>query len=421
MKEIHQFLAEMAESSSSNAKKSVLSKWSKNRVITHLLKYTYDPYKQYGLKSKQLKNRPDLHSQECIDNIWSVLDLLADRSYTGHSAIAMVNGYMKTFCSDEDKEVIYKILDRNLEVRAGIKLINKCIPGCIPTFNVALAEKFDDKYFDVADDWYASRKLDGVRCIIRKENGSIKAFSRKGKEFQTLDNLLLEVSHFEGDWVMDGEVCIVDKNGAEDFQGIMKEIRRKNHTIDNPKYYIFDMLTLEEFDTGTSTRTFAERCKELPKFRGNYFTALGQYPLDSVEELQSMNAAAEANGWEGIMLRKNVAYQGKRSRDILKCKKMHDAEYTITGVIMDEHRVVRDGKEVTIPMLSAATIEHKGHLVKVGSGWSQEERIKYHANPQLIIGQQMTVQYFEESQDKNGEWSLRFPVKKIIHFGGRQV
>ena len=75
MKEIHQFLAEMAESSSSNAKKSVLSKWSKNRVITHLLKYTYDPYKQYGLKSKQLKNRPDLHSQESITSglFWTCL------------------------------------------------------------------------------------------------------------------------------------------------------------------------------------------------------------------------------------------------------------------------------------------------------------------------------------------------------------
>ena len=33
----------------------------------------------------------------------------------------------------------------------------------------------------------------------------------------------------------------------------MKEIKRKDHTIENPKYKIFDYLTLEEFDTQTST------------------------------------------------------------------------------------------------------------------------------------------------------------------------
>ena len=29
-------------------------------------------------------------------------------------------------------------------------------------------------------------------------------------------------------------------NGVEDFQGIMKEIKRKDHTIKNPKYKVFD-------------------------------------------------------------------------------------------------------------------------------------------------------------------------------------
>jgi ATP-dependent DNA ligase len=42
--------------------------------------------------------------------------------------------------------------------------------------------------------------------------------------------------------VFDGEVCIVDENGVEDFQGIMKEIKRKDHTIKNPKYKVFDYL-----------------------------------------------------------------------------------------------------------------------------------------------------------------------------------
>ena len=42
----------------------------------------------------------------------------------------------------------------------------------------------------------------------------------------------------------------VDDNGDEDFQSVIKEIRRKDHTIKNPKFKVFDILTLDEFDSG---------------------------------------------------------------------------------------------------------------------------------------------------------------------------
>jgi len=43
------------------------------------------------------------------------------------------------------------------------------------------------------------------------------------------------------DIVLDGEVCLMN-NGKEDFKGIMKEIRRKDHTIQNLQRV--DTLTL---------------------------------------------------------------------------------------------------------------------------------------------------------------------------------
>ena len=52
----------------------------------------------------------------------------------------------------------------------------------------------------------------------------------------------------EGDWVLDGEVCIVDDNGKESFHGLMSEITRKNHTIANPKFKWFDIVTLADFE-----------------------------------------------------------------------------------------------------------------------------------------------------------------------------
>ena len=47
-------------------------------------------------------------------------------------------------------------------------MINKAIPGLIPTFDVALAKAYDEKTqkkVNWQDGWFVSRKLDGVRCL----------------------------------------------------------------------------------------------------------------------------------------------------------------------------------------------------------------------------------------------------------------
>ena len=42
-------------------------------------------------------------------------------------------------------------------------------------------------------------------------------------------------------------------------------------------------------------------------------------------------------------------------------------------------------------------------------------------NPNLIIGKTITVQYFEESKNQQGELSLRFPTVKHVYENGRNV
>ena len=63
------------------------------------------------------------------------------------------------------------------------------------------------------------------------------------------------------------------------------------------------------------------------------------------EGLQFWSKKADEYGWEGVMLRKNTTYKGKRSKDLLKVKTFHDAEYTVEGVEMGPFRYVKDGAE----------------------------------------------------------------------------
>lgn len=421
---LERFVLQMKSTSSLLDKKKIIDSISDDEFIKNVLFYTYNDNLKYYVTSKNCKKQMMLCDENDIhDTIFDLLDDLNSRTYTGHDAIAMVNNFVSRH--QHHGQLIFSILDRNLEIRASESVINKVIPGLIPTFEVALATKYEPRFCDFeTEEWLASRKLDGVRCIIRKEHESVKAYSRQGNELTTIQNVLDDVALIPGNFVLDGEICLMDDKGNESFKGLMKQIKKKNHQIDNPKYVIFDYLTLEEFDTKEGTTVLEDRYINLQGCdldSTNTLSLLEQHPIESHDHLNEIILAADDEGFEGVMVRKNAGYEGKRSKNLLKCKKFHDAEYKVVSCDFEQHRIIKEGKEVLVPMLAQAYITHKGHEVAIGSGWSQEQRIKYEANPQELIGKTITVQYFEETTNKKGETSLRFPTVKHVYEQGRDV
>lgn len=414
------FVEQSNATNSNSDKLAVIEKYKNQPDLLKVLQYTYDTFKQYGVTSANCKKRSDL----CLpftpySSIFELLDALASRELTGHDAIETVNGFVEENKTYED--VIWNIIDRNLKTRSTVSMINKVIPGLIPTFDVALAKAYDEKTqkkVNWKDGWFVSRKLDGVRCLtVIDMFGEVKFFSRQGKEFLTLDNLKMDIKALGlTNTVFDGEVCIVDENMDEDFAGIIKEIKRKDHTIETPYYYIFDMLDLEDFNDKTSKDNFANRLVNLRN------TVEETRMVGILEQLECndiifdlMMEKSKKGGWEGLMLRKNSTYKGKRSDEILKVKQMFDDEYVVVDLENDYHRVIVDGQEIEEMMLKNVIIEHKGNRVQVGSGFSHEQRRHFYENPDEILGKQITVQYFEETTNKNGTHSLRFPVIKAVY------
>jgi len=426
--ELRKFVNEMRSTSSLNEKKQIIETYKQNTFIMQIVEYTYNPYKKYHVTSKNCKKLNHLFTESPPVTIFKLLDQLNNRTFTGHDAIKMVNGFIKKHESYMD--LIFGILDKNIEIRANASVFNKIIPNLIPTFDVALAVKYEEKFCDFeTEEWFASRKLDGVRCIVRKEAGVVRAFSRVGNEFTTLQQVLIVVENLSFDnFVLDGEICLLDDKGNDDFQGIMKQIKRKDHTIQKPQFIVFDYLTLQEFDSKKSQRFFSERheslnilLKDLTDNCSNFLKILEQRKIGSTKELVEMNMWAEDSGYEGVMLRKNVGYEGKRSKHLLKCKKFSDAEYVVQLVVSDNMRFIEAGKDIERETLSHVIIIHKGHEVRVGSGFSKQQREKYHHYPELLLGKTITVQYFEETLNQEGGVSLRFPTVKHIFENGRNV
>lgn len=413
---IENFIEEMRATSSSTDKVQIIKDASS--FIHKTLEYTYNPFKQFYVTSKTCIKNSHLKERHSLD-LFEVLDKLMNREVTGHDAIKLVNGL--------EDESIYKIIDKNLDIRAGDKVINKAIPNLIPTFSVALAKEYDGKCDWQNDNWWASRKLDGVRCLaVVNYEGKCTLYSRMGKELTTL-NKVKEAIEATGiiNTVFDGEICLIDENGNEDFQGVMKQLRRKDHQIENPAYMIFDMIHKPNFDNQKGGPILSERLSALRGFLHGRFNTTNilrytsQFRITDGRHFDKWGQIATDNKWEGFMLRKDVSYEGKRTKNLLKVKKFYDAEYVVVDYDNDDHEVVRDGRSETIKMLAQVWIEHKGHRVKVGSGWSQEQRLQYMDGS--IVGKVITVQYFEETKNDKGGISLRFPTVKVVHGDKREV
>ena len=422
--DINNFLASMNNSTSTLSKIDTIKNACEN--VHKVLKYTYDPMIQFGVSSKNVIKRNDLVSEVADNDLYELLDNLKNKIYTGHNALSKVNKFI--FDNPEYKELLYLILDKDLKVRASSKIINKAVPNLITEFSVALAENYNEKNVKKISfdrQWYVSRKLDGVRCIIIvDENGNTSSYSRAGKQFNTLGLIEDEIRSLNlKSVVFDGEICKYSENDKDDFQSIMKEIRRKNHTIENATYHIFDFLQLNDFNQKSSESYFNQRLYNLKSLlfnkQMNTLNILEQTCIKSLNDLKAFiddfKSDSTRNHWEGLIVRKDERYKGKRSRDILKVKTFFDAEYTVKSVLFGPFRYVNNGVEVEEEMLSAVVIEHKNNLVQVGSGFSIDQRKLYFTYPEDIIDHVITVQYFEETKNQLGENSLRFPVVKAIH------
>ena len=422
-KRIKEMITEVNSTNKTNEKKIILAKYDDLKKV---LLYVYDDDKVFSVTSKNYlkfeKNKKKIKKDVNINhNLFSLLDDLINRKITGDTALLHLYHYINK--NIEYKKYILNIIDKSLKIRLNTSVINKIFPGLIPVFQPVLANKYDPKRLEKSkNDWYISRKLDGVRCLILIEPKikSVKFFSRKGKEFHTLlilkNEILQNIGLFKESVILDGEVVSMI-NGIEDFTGIMKEIKKKNHIMANPKYFIFDMLKKEDFFNLKSEEIYSERLQKL-KIINIFFVFLEvlEQKKYTDNDFSQLIKKSEKNNWEGLMLREDVKYEGKRTNSLLKYKKMLDDEYKVVEIIKGPWREIsKETKlEETIETLVAVVINYNN--TKVGSGFSLKERKEFYKNPEKIIGKIITVQYFEKTKD-----SLRFPVFKYLHGKNRDI
>jgi len=430
---IIEILNQVGSTSKGSEKEAILAKHKDNKILQQVFFYTYSTFHTFGVKKI---NCTPVASGLSIDNDWPVaqrlLDRLIKRQISGNAAQDAIESVLAVFDVDS-QDIIRRIIDRDLMVGATDTIMNRLVPNLVPTFDVVLAKQYDESTMKNVTfgtgDWYISRKLDGLRCVVIVQGSNATAYSRQGKVFETIDkvknDLIKLCKGINHSVVFDGELCIVDKDGNENFTEIIKEYKKKDHQIDKPLYQIFDFMTEDEFFEKTVSPVFSKRISNLKELFADtkypHLKVLEQLPLTE-ESFNKMADDVAKFGYEGSMIRKNCRYESGRTKNLLKIKKFDDAEYVVEDIELGELNFAeKDIGTRTITCVRALKIRHKGNIVSVGSGLTKSDRIEFMNDPAKIIGKTICVKYFQTSVNSDGTESLRFPTLKAIYGSKREV
>ena len=174
LKTVAEFIVEVNSTNSTNEKINIVKNYE---CLKDLLAIVYDKHIQFNITSNNIKKFRYVYLPKINnDDLFTMLNKLSSRELTGNSALAYVNDFI--FSNIDYKDIIYKIIDKNLETRTDAKLLNKAFPNLIPEFSVALANSYsdyEDKVDFIKDRWLVSRKLDGCLhydTIVEFEDGN---------------------------------------------------------------------------------------------------------------------------------------------------------------------------------------------------------------------------------------------------------
>lgn len=229
---------------------------------------------------------------------------------------------------------------------------------------------------------YVQPKLNGLRCLITKQDGNVVAYTRRGKELPHIHEILAEIEPMlEEGQTFDGELYM---HGAS-LQTIQSMVKRRQKTTADIMYVIYDTIENESFEDRFDTllKVFANRTD------GIRVGLCPTYEILPGDFIKSMFRKFLDDGYEGLMIRhSNDHYAvGRRSSALLKYKPVYDTEVIVKDIILSEK-----GNPVCIAV-------YNGIEFKVSPPGSHADRENAYLDKHKYIGTRLTIEYREITDD----------------------
>lgn len=328
-----------------------------------------------------------------------LVDTLGTRKLTGNAAKDELSRALACAPTALDCMWACRVVNKDLECGVGLTLFERVFPGVVKKFEVSLAEPFDPDRHELRGEWRLEPKLDGLRCTVVCGI----PYTRGGRRISGIDDIIGSISFMSGarsvdDVVLDGELI-----GSVDFDegsGIVRchDESRKGSIV----YNVFDAVEKGEWDARSTAPFFVRRSKIVadiaPCERVRVVPSVSVID-PKIHELFHFRDSMIASGYEGAMAKDcSAQYCFGRSPAMLKLKRFETGDYAIVDVT--------EGRGKNAGMLGALWIDVDGRACKVGSGFSDAQRIELWARREDLQGKVVEVQY----QNKSSKGALRFPV-----------
>ena len=415
MKEVIKLFKQIQEASGTNDKKAIIAANKDNELFKKCLKFLLDGNVVTGISSKKLNKDVFVLGHDNCNTFEELMDYLTINN-TGCDYDIRTIRYFIENQPEEDREFYGQMITKSFRLGADAKLVNKCIPNLIPTWDIQQAYPLSDKNEPKDGEWFAlSQKLNGNNCSYY--NG--KLISRQGKEFTGLQHIIDDIeklpSHenffFNGELIRKNVDNLPDDQNFQIGTGIINSDNEDKSCI---YFKIYEVLPVEEFEKGESKLTYKDRRHNVLDPLSVTINRMGLenirvvpiiYEGTDKSKIQELLNQADSDGWEGLMLNKDTKWKNKRNNGILKVKSWKSADILCTGVI--------EGTGKNKGTLGSIECDYKGFKLRV-PGFKDEMRDYYGNNPDEIIGKIVQIKYKGETKNKKGGLSVQFPEFQCV-------
>lgn len=421
--ELRNIFDSIAQESSRLKKEDILREHQNHELFMKTLGFLYNPLITTGLSDAKMHRMQILYMQNTehvpvpvVTELSELMDYTAEHNSGTDENLQVIADFLleNRLYKDKDTENFVKqLVTKNIKIGVTAKTINKVLGyHFIPEFAPMLAADFAKREHKLSGTFTITQKLDGIRCLAIKRENSVDLFARSGKELPGLVEIEEAIQNNHAipvNTVLDGELLLQDTEDmtiSEAFRATQRVVRKSGDKT-GVKLQVFDIVELEGFLAGKSRHPYRERRIQLEltlpeQSVVEYLPTL--YTGDEKSLIAFHAQKAEEQGFEGVMVNAaNAHYVNKRTDALMKVKSFKTADLLCTGV--------EEGVNRLAGTLGAITVEYKGGITRVGSGFTDAERTLYWNEPERIVGSIVEVQYFEETIDSVTEQpSLRFPV-----------
>ena len=368
-------------------KRKILVENKHNDILKKIFYWVENPRITFGVKRFVFKpTNLTVPTEHHFEQIETLLGMLSRRDLTGANAQTVITN-VSSGLSQQTQDLLSKILNKKLGCNVGTSLIFEVWKDLFPRFGCQLAEAVKH-VTDLPLPIIVSPKLDGVRNIVGVDNGVIKTWTRSGDINHNTEFIIETLRPFvEHGFTFDGELMAANWNKTSSITRASVN-KPDEATIKTLKYYIFDMVPTDEFESGDFTESLSDRLEniwnllseEASKPDSN-IVIVPHAKLSSHAKVEEYYKQCLQDGYEGIVAKvPSAKYVQDRTKDWLKYKPEETIDATITGFTEGTGSIAEIYLEETdlmtdeIEKLTGHNVAraYKSSLIDVVSNWDNE-------------------------------------------------